>query len=638
MYRFSTDTVGPGTMANLARVHPRVLAAAAAALLVCLPIAPAVVLADDPRLEDITPESLALSGSVGDEAVTASLRFESSQALQLNFLSSPLVADGATDDAEGQCAADPLCIDPSKVTFEPKSLELEPFVPLDVVLSVSGFTRPGTYAGSITVLSRRVPEATPAASPALPEPSPSPEPPASSEVPISLAISAGNALVVVGGAEALDIKQVPTDWPPDAVLAWLFLSEAERSQNLHIPLLNPTQDVLNIDGTISVFGTGTGEELPASALVSPEGSLALQPGSAGRLSFPLALADVPADTYAGGLHLTVSPDHPPQELPLRLTVRNGPFWPLMFIIGGIVLGVVAKWWLDRGVKVADAHDRFQAVVRKLASADLTAGDHAVLRERLATIEAALRGLDHAGSDAQVTELSTAIGVLASLKEFEATADAKYEAEIRNVRALARFEQAAEAAKALTAVRVKAYVEASRTVSADDLRELDLRQIDEGVFPHAARPSRRMGWIRWVGSTAVMVFVVLLVAVGVLVISNLGNFAAAPPIPLEWVITVGVLLAVVVVAIAALRRGSPVRPYVDAFGAFMARHRVTVIGAARWPLRLALLVLLTVVGMELLYVNEASDLLGSRADPMVHYVFWGLGTDITSRTLTNFAKG
>jgi hypothetical protein len=628
-------------MGNLAHTHPRVLFAAGAALLLCLSVAPALVQADDPRLESITPERLVLRGSVGDEAITATLRFESSVALELVFLGSPLIRDGADDTSGEECAADPLCLDPSKVTFEPKSLELEPNLPADVVVSVSGVSRPGTYQGSITVRSRAVlPDTTSAPTTASPAPSMSPEPRVPSEIEIEVVVGAGPHLALVGGAEGVEAKRVRTDWSVDDWVAAVFLSEAERADRVDISLVNTTEDPVSVRPAVSARGSNTAEVLPASAIVSPLPTPTVEAGSVATLGLQLNLDDVEPDEYTGAVYLTTSPEHPPQELPLKLTIRQGPFWPLMFIIGGIGLGFLVKYLLTRGSKVAEAYDRYAAVARGLETADLTDEDRAVLNKRLAGIVAALDRLNDAASDAQVTELSAAIGVLSDLKEFEATADDKYRAEIAGVRTWAHVGQAAEATKALNLLRVKAAMEASQAVVPDDVRQIDLSRVDAGeAVDRVAWPQRaRSGVLGWAASIALQLAVIVVVVGGILFFEQ-STFHEAPSFDFgPWAIGLGILAAVWVLAGALLREGSPARPHMDAVRAFLRRHRLTAIRGARWPLRLALWVVLGVVGMELLYVNEVSELLGARADPVVHYVFWGLGTDVTSRTLTNFAKG
>jgi uncharacterized membrane protein len=67
--------------------------------------------------------------------------------------------------------------------------------------------------------------------------------------------------------------------------------------------------------------------------------------------------------------------------------------------------------------------------------------------------------------------------------------------------------------------------------------------------------------------------------------------------------------------------------------WMAR-RVFLIQKSRYAMQVALALGLVIIGFELLYVQQATGFIGGQVHPVVQYLFWGLGSDVASRTLAS----
>jgi hypothetical protein len=410
--------------------------------------------------------------------------------------------------------------------------------------------------------------------------------------------------------------RVQTNWPGEELLASVFLSPAEGSTDLLVPVTNSTDEPVSVTGSATATGERTAAALPDGALLPPEPATAIDARSAVVMEWGVRADMAPPDTYVGALFLDVGEDEARVEVPLQLTIRPGPLVPLPLIIAGVVLGWLAKFLMERGSRLADVYSTYRQSVKRLAEADLEPGDRDHLAGRLAVIEHSLRALkDEAGKDA-LTEWGIATAVLVSLKEFEADTGQTYAADIAGIRVRAREGQASKARDDLVDLRVRAAKDSVqfRPFAQPEMvgREPPAEVIERPRSQRAARS------VVLVGVLAAAAFLV----VGFII--SLSSYNTAPP-DFGWLVIAAIAVAVVGAVWWAV-------------SALVKRHLLDLVVGARPVLYLILFVGLVFVGMELLYVNGLTELIGARSDAFLQYLVWGLGTDVASRTVSNFAKG
>jgi hypothetical protein len=77
---------------------------------------------------------------------------------------------------------------------------------------------------------------------------------------------------------------------------------------------------------------------------------------------------LPADHYTGTIYLSVKGQPAAVKVPVDLNVRVDPLWPLLFLIGGIILGKLVKYMQDKGNPKADALVSVNRIEYRLQSA------------------------------------------------------------------------------------------------------------------------------------------------------------------------------------------------------------------------------------------------------------------------------
>lgn len=74
------------------------------------------------------------------------------------------------------------------------------------------------------------------------------------------------------------------------------------------------------------------------------------------VTLPVVLnpGDLPADHYTGNIYLTLAGQSSAVKVPVDLSVRAGPLWPLLILFVSIILGRLFKYMQDKGNAKADA--------------------------------------------------------------------------------------------------------------------------------------------------------------------------------------------------------------------------------------------------------------------------------------------
>jgi hypothetical protein len=610
-----------------------------------------------PRAPDIVaPAAIVLRAPAGSTTVSTTVRMQTRVALKVSLYATALTRTSDDPAASPSGPADPgsftdicgptdVCIDPTSVKIDPSSAALTSGTPSEFKVAVSAWRRPGIYDGAVLVLSSAAPK--PTIKPTTRSPRPSAGPSAMPDfttpqvvIPLRLIVEAAPNLTAVPGSDKVIATRVQQKWPLDSQLAQLFLPASERLDHVDIPFTNGTEDPQRVTITVSAAGQNTGAPLTGVGVGGTSGTVAVTPRSTPSIVLDVDLGSATPDLYKGALYVATSSSAAPQVIPIEFTVRQGPFWPLLLLIAGAIIGVIAKKVLGSAPTILAANDHFHRTQSSLANAIpddvLIPQDKLALETRLPTIEDKVDHLDAKGAEADLADLDADIATLARLRRFERAHPGAFVNDIEGIRKAIYDADRADADTQFHALRKLA--REAPTVAAPPPGSTG-----QPAPPHAAR--HRSGF--QLGRLVLLSFALFLVATfGVLALgqpsqgvlpppagSPASSGAAGPPEPAgasgASLAPVALLLLIVVgLCLVLIVRNRPT--WLPQAGFFGLRWSVVL-------LRVVLAAGAVIAGMELLYVNQVATDFAAKVDPVVQYVFWGIGADVFSRTVTNFAK-
>jgi hypothetical protein len=311
----------------------------------------------------VNPERLELAGEPGAETSGVVTLVSADDRLIASF-----VVDRPTDGANA--------IPPEVVKITPDRVDLEPGLPQAVRISLVLPDEAGTYTSTVTLTFVDDPDATD-------------QEPVQASRTLELIATVGQApapspeLALVGSLKATRVA-----CEADCALADILLPPAERLPEISIAVQNTgSVDATLEQGAVLAFGDRTGVQLTGDAL-----SLhSAEPIPAGQLR-PLTFAvgdGLRPDRYVGQMALAVDGLTKPLTAGVELTVRQGPFWPVVFLGAGFVAGLLVrryrKVWLPR----ADAYERLQGMRRTVGGLLLLEDERDMLQGRLNIAEADL---------------------------------------------------------------------------------------------------------------------------------------------------------------------------------------------------------------------------------------------------------
>ncbi len=511
---------------------------------------------------------LVITGWLGEEnAFVGNLRLTArgGDVAEFTFLASDLIREGG-DEVIGRQQVQ-LVGDPTLSTDVPKNLQV----------GVNGLEVPGTYQGQIEILLPGQARAQ-----AL-------------VIPMTVMAKARPVLTPLAGTDQVQLHLVRCGRGLDCALARLLLPDSAFLDGWQLQFDNSTRaPVTIVDTEAVVLGEQTGYQLTTTELTLPQGQQALPANQIVSLPLTFTRSRLPPDHYAGAIYLT--PDGANQRLtvPVDLSVRSGPLWPLVCLLLGVVAGRLFKYMQERGRPQAEALAAVNRVETRIKAAHpddwkvlspmIAAVRQSVYRERLETVTDTLEAIE-----ARLEALNELREMEAALKGKEQHPKVKEALEdIAQARQHLALRQDTEARTVLDEVK------GTLTVVTTTLMGPDGRP-DTGVARAAERAEAA-------GAAA-------------------DRAAQAPPPPaeprwLEWFKDWLVLLSGLSDQIRAEATLWLVRPL----------------------LYLGLLAGLLAVGTGLLYVENGATF---GANPFADYlglVLWGLSADVASRSLSNLRGG
>ncbi|MBD2080619.1 hypothetical protein [Leptolyngbya sp. FACHB-17] len=179
------------------------------------------------------------------------------------------------------------------------------------------------------------------------------------------------ALIPLQRTEQIQLQLVNCIGLLDCGLARLLLPASTQNQQRELYFDNPASTVVTVLNTAVILeGKLTNYQLPSQTIAIASNSLPANQIS--RLVLTLDRATMPPDHYAGAAYLTLSNQPNRLTLPINLSVRTGPSAPLLILFLGILVGRLLKYMDTRGeaqMKVFKDLNRLRIDLRTADPAD-----------------------------------------------------------------------------------------------------------------------------------------------------------------------------------------------------------------------------------------------------------------------------
>lgn len=396
-------------------------------------------------------------------------------------------------------------------------------------------------------------------------------------------------IIPLKGTEQIQLRLVNCSWALDCFLAQRLLPASAHLNQLELKFDNPVAAPATILNTaVAIQGNLTQYPLPSQALALPNEVVTLPPQAIASIPLTLDRSAMPPEQYVGAIYLTQAAQSNRLVLPVNLSVRSGPLLPIVIILLGVLLGRLFKYMKEVGGPQAEIRKkvyRLEADIKALAP-----GDRQILRPMVAETRKLVYRQQLEAADAQVTLIQSRLAVLQQLRIME---DQLYDRQQRREEIPADSFEQIQAARDLIAQ------------GQDDAATTAMTNILES-FATARGPGDTGG-----ASESALWQVMV----------NLDKSArnaiaeAETPKPLTKLERVQQFL-VTLVGLSDQARAEATYWFV------------------RPLLYLVLLIGLTIVGLNTLYI-EQGEFFGAR--PMADYLvllLWGLSADVASRSLTS----
>lgn len=277
---------------------------------------------------DSSNKALNFSGWLDeDNALAGSLRLTARGGNVENFIFLPSELRSSDGDR---------IINRQQITFE-GTPSLTPGIPKDFQVRVSNIRLPGTYEGRLQLLlpNQAQSQVVPLTVVAKVRPNLTPLPDAS-QVQLNLVNCAGP----LGGLDCL-------------LGHFLLPGSFQRKWELHFD--NLTQAPVNlVDTQVVVRGRQSGYQLTEAELTPPQQQQVLPADQVVTIPLIIDQSAIPPDQYIGILHFTLEGQSQRLTAPVDLRVRSGPLLPLILLLSGIILGRLFKYMQKRGEPITTA--------------------------------------------------------------------------------------------------------------------------------------------------------------------------------------------------------------------------------------------------------------------------------------------
>ncbi|MCX6033181.1 MAG: hypothetical protein NT169_28340 [Chloroflexi bacterium] len=213
-------------------------------------------------------------------------------------------------------------IDRSSVTTVPALISLSDGQPSDVKVTIGNVKRAGDYTGTLHFLLPGQP---------LTE---------ARTIPLELHVGVKPDIEPVVADQAFQVARC--DWPLDCFLAKILLSGSATRDVWHVQLDNQASQPATVTSALAVMHSNRTAATVTSSQVMIGPIKELPANQVSTVPVSIKPDSLLPDRYQGKLRFTVAGLDEPVTINSTLDVRDGPFWALVVILLGIVVGRMAR--------------------------------------------------------------------------------------------------------------------------------------------------------------------------------------------------------------------------------------------------------------------------------------------------------
>ena len=231
------------------------------------------------------------------------------------------------------------------------------------------------------------------------------------------AVSSQPSIIPLKGTDQIQLQLVNCNWVLDCAIASLLLPNSNRIDRLQLQFDNPAPVPAQILNAATVIQGDTTRYQLANAFSISQGPLTLAADEIVSLPLTLNRAAMPPDRYTGTVYLRLANQPNRLVLPVTLDVRIGPLLPLLVLFIGIALGRLFKYMQEKGGPQAAMRQKVYQLEADLKQA------HPDDRKLLANRVKAARNLVYRhqleAAGAQVVTIAGRLEALAQMRSLEA---------------------------------------------------------------------------------------------------------------------------------------------------------------------------------------------------------------------------
>ncbi|WP_017302023.1 hypothetical protein [Nodosilinea nodulosa] len=224
-------------------------------------------------------------------------------------------------------------------------------------------------------------------------------------------------IIPLKGTEQIQLRLVNCSWALDCFLAQRLLPASAHLNQLELRFDNPTTAPATILNTaVVVQGNLTQYPLSSQALALPNETITLPPQAISSIPLTLDRSAMPPEQYVGAIYLTQAAQSNRLVLPINLSVRSGPLLPIVIILLGVLLGRLVKYMQEVGGPQAEIREKVYRLEADIKA--LSPGDRQILRPMVAETRKLVYRQQLEAADAQVTLIQSRLAVLKQLRVIE----------------------------------------------------------------------------------------------------------------------------------------------------------------------------------------------------------------------------
>lgn len=150
-----------------------------------------------------------------------------------------------------------------------------------------------------------------------------------------------------------------------------LLSDVNSVPGREVFLLQTGESEASVSGASVVGMKGTKDVLLPAGIVTVSGNfpLKISPGTGMPLKVVSGGRNIDAGEYNGALHVWVTDQKAPVQIPIKLLVKDGPLFPLIVLVLGLVAAGLFGWWNSTGQGVRDIIKSLEALAKTVQTGE-----------------------------------------------------------------------------------------------------------------------------------------------------------------------------------------------------------------------------------------------------------------------------